>query len=1379
MRSLIGLQRVNTVLFLASVLILVLHLPSTGLGPLGVQRGSEGLEQAGGIPSLESSVGSSMGGPDLPAPVRIDAEVRSFGTDDSWFQSVCAQIERDEYKASVSGSGLQAPNRAHNLRTYFRDSGIEVVPRIEEDTGTWSLTWHTTGWGRGEPQDVSAWAGTAIPSPAGTRVTYAWLGLEEWYENRKEGVEQGFTVLERPAGEGPLYIAGTLGGSLRPECRSGAQAIDLLDVTGACVLRYAGLCTKDAGGREVPSRLELQGRDVALLIDDQGAAYPLTIDPLLTNPSWTAAGNQADARFGHAVATAGDVNGDGYSDVIVGAPYYDNGQNGEGRAFVYHGSAGGLSAAPSWTAESDQASALFGTAVGPAGDVNRDGYADVIVGAPYYDNGQSNEGRAYVYYGSSSGLSPIAAWTAESDQASARFGCSVGTAGDVNGDDCADVIVGACDLANGQTGEGRAYVYHGTPSGLAALAAWTAEGNQVNAQFGFSVGTAGDVNGDGYAEVIVGARAYDGSQVDEGIARVYDGSPSGLATSPSWTGTGGQNGAQFGSSVGTAGDVNGDGYADVIVGAPGYENAQTDEGRALVYYGSWRGITGTDYWAVESNQASAYFGSAVGTAGDVNGDGFADVIIGAYAYDHAELDEGRAYVYCGSSTGPSLSPIWTAEGNQESAWFAYSVGTAGDVNGDGYSEVIVGAEKYDQTLADEGRAFVYIGYAGGLSSATAWTVDGSQRGAQFGECVATAGDVNGDGYSDVVVGAPLFDNGLGQEGRVYLYHGSRAGLSASAAWTAGGDQQAEVFGLSVGSAGDVNGDGYADLIVGAKNYSHGEQGEGAAFIYPGSPSGLSANPSRIVEGDRARAGFGNSVGTAGDVNGDGYSDVIVGAPGYSNGEFQEGAAFVYHGSSAGPSASPAWAAESNQAQAYFGNSVGTAGDVNGDGYSDVIVGCPAYDNTQTDEGRVFVYHGSPGGLSASAAWMADGGQAEVFFGYAVGTAGDVNGDGYSDVIIGADNYSDLEGSACAYHGSAVGLSENPAWTAHSGQQNANFGQSVATAGDVNGDGYSDVIVGAPTETNGQDFEGRAHVYHGSPAGLPATPAWTAESNSAFANFGSSVGTAGDVNGDGYSDVIIGALEYDIGGGTRVGRVYAYHGNAGGGLDRIPGQARVAGTNPIWLLGRSDAYDGFRLRTLGRTASGRGRASLQYEVKPVGVPFNGVDLVTGSVHDTGAPGTSGSAVLLSELATDLAPNTPYHWRLRTVSSSPYFPWSPWSSLPYNGVTEMDVRTARDPAGVAEGSARALRLFLVLGGPNPFHTATTLAYTIPERGHVWLGVCDAAGREAAVLVDREEEPGRHTVTWDMSRSDGTRLPAGVYFAHLRFGRQEQAAKLILTR
>jgi hypothetical protein len=120
-----------------------------------------------------------------------------------------------------------------------------------------------------------------------------------------------------------------------------------------------------------------------------------------------------------------DFNGDGYSDVVVGALYYDNGQYNEGMAFVYHGSSSGLNTTADWTAESDQDSAELGRSVSSAGDVNSDGYDDVVAGAPYYDNGLLHEGMAFVYHGSSSGLNATADWTAESNQDNAYFGFSV------------------------------------------------------------------------------------------------------------------------------------------------------------------------------------------------------------------------------------------------------------------------------------------------------------------------------------------------------------------------------------------------------------------------------------------------------------------------------------------------------------------------------------------------------------------------------------------------------------------------------------------------------------------------------------------------------------------------------------------------------------------------------------------------------------------------------------------------------------------------------------------------------------------------------------------------------------------------------------------
>ena len=430
----------------------------------------------------------------------------------------------------------------------------------------------------------------------------------------------------------------------------------------------------------------------------------------LSDTIWTAESDQLGANMGYSVASAGDVNNDGYDDVIVGAYNYDNGQTDEGRAFVYFGSSTGLQTTPSWTAESDQAYARFGYSVSSAGDVNNDGYGDVLVGAYVYDNGETDEGRVYLYLGSASGPSASPSWTAEGNQNSCYFGSTVASAGDVNGDGFDDVLVAALFYSNGESMEGRVHMYLGSASGLPASPSWTAEGNQVFANFGRSTACAGDVNNDGYDDVVIGAYYYDNGEVNEGSAFLYFGSSSGLSTSPSWIGESNQKDAWFGYSVSSAGDVNNDGYDEVVVGAVGYDNPDLNEGRAYLYLGSASGLSSSPAWTVESDQASAYMG-VVSSAGDINGDGFSDVVVGAYFYDNDTVDEGRVFLYLGSASGPSATPSWTAESDQYSTMFGSSLSSAGDVDSDGASDVIVGAYSFDNGQTDEGRAYVFYGVA--------------------------------------------------------------------------------------------------------------------------------------------------------------------------------------------------------------------------------------------------------------------------------------------------------------------------------------------------------------------------------------------------------------------------------------------------------------------------------------------------------------------------------------------------------------------------------------------------------------------------------------------------------------------------------------------
>jgi len=643
---------------------------------------------------------------------------------DDWMTITHERISASEYNPSMQSSdykGTQFPeprlhfaNRTHNLRLYFDDESIVLMPRIAQGTQPWNIEFGLKSTGC-----------VANPKITNNKIMYENNNVVLEFANSPTGIEQKVIILKKPSGQNNLSTKMKIG-TQGIQC-SRRSNDELTFSNEQSTLTYRVLTVEDENQRALRSSIKHDDQGyISFSVQDENAIYPIHMKILISSnnensisgpgsyasvlrqdPDWSAESDQAYANFGFSVSDAGDVNGDGYSDVIVGAHAYDNGQAQEGRVFVYHGSSSGLTQDPVWIAESDQAYAYFGSSVSSAGDVNGDGYSDVIIGAYAYDNGQTNEGRAFVYHGSNSGIIQNPSWTAESDQAYANFGQSVSSAGDVNGDGYSDVIVGAYQFDNGQTNEGRAFVYHGSITGLAQTPDWTAESDQVYANFGFSVSDAGDVNGDGYSDVIVGAYQFGNGQANEGRAFVYHGSITGLAQTPDWTAESDQGNARFGWSVSSAGDVNGDGYSDVIVGAYSYDNGQADEGRVFVYHGGSSGLTQEPIWTAESNQGNAFFGCSVSSAGDVNASGFSDVIIGAYLYDIAQVDEGVAFVYPGCPTGLLQTPCWSAGCNQNQAYFGWSVSSAGDVNGDGYTDVIVGAYSYDNGETNEGAAFAY------------------------------------------------------------------------------------------------------------------------------------------------------------------------------------------------------------------------------------------------------------------------------------------------------------------------------------------------------------------------------------------------------------------------------------------------------------------------------------------------------------------------------------------------------------------------------------------------------------------------------------------------------------------------------------------------
>ena len=460
------------------------------------------------------------------------------------------------------------------------------------------------------------------------------------------------------------------------------------------------------------------------------------------------------------------------------------------------------------------------------------------------------------------GLSPARTWSGpltptwitEGDQPFVFYGRSVASAGDVNGDGFGDVIVGAYAYYNPSGNQGRVFVYHGSAGGLSATPAWVALGTSPSQTFGYSVAGAGDVNGDGYSDVIIGTN----SGVANGQAWVYEGSAGGLGAGPAWSVPGVPG---FGTIVAGAGDVNGDGYSDVVVARASGPN--DNSASVWVFLGSASGLSLTPV------QTLSGLVSSVASAGDVNGDGYDDLIVG-----HVDSQNfGAAEIHLGSASGPAATAAWFAKDVQPTQ-YGFSVAGAGDVNGDGFDDFLVSEPLYDShssNLTNVGRAYLYFGSAGVPDVFPDWTFETNQTNGQGGNVVAGAGDVNGDGYDDVLVASVMVDYGQATQGRAYLFFGTAGAPSQTPDFVAVGDQPYVDFAVSMAGAGDVNGDGGADLILGADWYHHPDQYEGRAYVYTtslvGVPHPLPANRLALAppfpNPSRGRAEFAFSLPSGG------------------------------------------------------------------------------------------------------------------------------------------------------------------------------------------------------------------------------------------------------------------------------------------------------------------------------------------------------------------------------------------------------------------------------------------------------------------------------------------------------------------------------------
>jgi hypothetical protein len=448
-------------------------------------------------------------------------------------------------------------------------------------------------------------------------------------------------------------------------------------------------------------------------------------------------------------------------------------------------------------------------------------------------------------------------------------GISIAGAGDANGDGRDDLVIGAVASHNGRSGSGSAYVVFEPEGPLDDLPAilrqdrgFRIDGAAADDWAGYPVSGGGDVNGDGIDDVLVGAAIADGAGRDNaGAAYVIYG-----AVTPH--------------------DV------DLAALSP-------DEG-----------------FRIEGESANDNAGGSVAGAGDVNGDGFADVVVGApHTVHHGRENSGTAYVVYGSANPSNLdlatlTPTrgFRIYGQQTVTETAASVAGARDLNRDGLDDVIVGAAFARNRNTDSSGAFgsgsAYVVYGSreaedldlaSLDSARGFRIDGAASDDLAGGSVAGPGDVNGDGRNDLLVGAIRASNhGRDSAGAGYVVYGKATNDNVDLAklTTADGfriDGQAAVYvtGAAVAGAGDVNGDRLADVMLGSYRASNnGRDGSGSGYVVYGSRSSTNVDLAHLdsargfrIDGPAASAGAGRSVAGAGDLNGDSYADVLIGAPG--------------------------------------------------------------------------------------------------------------------------------------------------------------------------------------------------------------------------------------------------------------------------------------------------------------------------------------------------------------------------------------------------------------------------------------------------------------------------------------------------------------------
>lgn len=810
--------------------------------------------------------------------------------------------------------------------------------------------------------------------------------------------------------------------------------------------------------------------------------------------------------FGRSMFVLDDLDSNGYREIAVGAPGTDSAGINVGAVYVLYMDT--LDTIVNYTKILPPASVSTGSGWGAAltslGDLNNDGFTDLIVGAPTDSITASNPHGSFtiLYMNDTAGYDsyiytrrgingiPTHSWLNSNDQ----LGGSLAPAGDVDFNGVQDLIVGLPgeDTSNPNLGAfvvvrfNSSYEVIGTE-----LIGTTALGIPAHTEFGKSVTNIGDIDGNGVDDFAVGGWKYrgKGTYANSGSVWIVKLDTNGtlldynlismpLQGASSYI----YQGEYLGISIASLGDINGDGYHDLAVGGSNYDVTGATPSRGAIYIMSINNdgeLVAIRKWASDNSgftedlPTNSWFGTSTVQYDDTDEDGIGELYVGAYALAGEGGIFHVKYEFIDQTSTGTVS--WQNAVHEKSGfadgatninlnggdYFGYAVRSAGDIDQDGYQDAIVGVPYRDAAGTNRGAVVIVSFDSTGQANKHKWISDSNFPSSEitnhdyFGMSVDTLGDFDGNGINDLLVGAPWDDEGGTNTGTAYMVFMDTASgvlvvdsvlkIHANTSGFSGQIQASDEFGFGLTALGDLDGDGVTDIAVGARRHNGGSADKGAVWVIFLNSDGSIKSYQKINDGtgglnmSLVQYGmFGQDLDGLGDIDGDGIVDLLVG---YRGGTSNHGAAIILNLDTDGTVKDETIIDNTVISDIgngkYFGGSVSHLPDVNGDGFDDILVGAQLDDaeGTSINSGAVWVIciDSSSSVVEYQKIDVINGNfttplRADDRFGYSVGSIGDVNFDGKPDIAAGAilDDWPVNNGGALHVMGLKIKKSLNAA-----------------------------------------------------------------------------------------------------------------------------------------------------------------------------------------------------------------------------------------------------------------------------------------------------------------------------------------------------------------